>query len=304
MTRRTWILMWALALLWGASYLFIKVALEDMHPVFLVWSRLVLAAAVLIPLAARAGALRGLPVRPIVVLASIQVVAPFLLITFGEERVASSLTGILVASAPIFTALLGMAGFGSDRVSGWSFAGILIGVAGVAMLFGVDLTSSAHALVGGLMILVASFGYAVGAIYLRTRLRGVPSIGVAAGSMSASALILTVPAAFAVPAAAPDLEGLGSILALGVGGTGIAFAIFYKLISEVGAAKASIVAYLAPGFALAYGASLLGEPVTLGAVIGLALILAGSWTAAEGRPPRAGHRRARDATAPVPARTH
>jgi drug/metabolite transporter (DMT)-like permease len=286
MTRRAWFLMWALALLWGASYLFIKVALEDMSPVFLVWSRLVLAALVLIPLAVRAGALRGLPLGPIAVLALIQVVAPFLLITFGEEHIASSLTGIIVASAPIFTALLGMAGFGSDRVNRWSFAGILVGLAGVAMLFGVDLTGDSAALLGGLMVLLASLGYAVGAIYLRTHLAGRPSIGIAAGSMVASALMLTVPAALSIPAHAPDLEGWGSILALGLGGTGIAFAIFYKLITDLGAAKASIVAYLAPGFALGYGALLLDEPVTTGAIVGLALILAGSKTAADGKPPR------------------
>jgi drug/metabolite transporter (DMT)-like permease len=299
MTRRAWLLMWILALLWGASYLFIKVSLEDMHPVFLVWARLVLAAMVLIPLAWRADALRGLPLLPLVVLALVQVVAPFLLITFGEEHIASSLAGILVASAPIFTALLGMAGLGSERVSRWSFAGILVGLAGVAMLFGIDLTGDTSALLGGLMVLLAGFGYAVGAIYLRTRLAGRPSIGLAAGSMTMSALLLTIPAAFAVPSQLPDAEGFGAILALGLGGTGVAFAIFYKLITDLGAAKASVVAYLAPGFALAYGAVLLDEPVGLGAALGLGLILAGSWTAAEGKPPSGWPRgRLRAAVAP------
>jgi drug/metabolite transporter (DMT)-like permease len=290
--------MWALALLWGASYLFIKVALEDMHPVFLVWSRLALAAVVLIPLAMRAGALRGLPLRPIAILALVQVVGPFLLITFGEQHVASSLAGILIAGSPIFTALLGMAGFGSERVGAWSFGGILVGLAGVAMLFGVDLTGDSETLIGGLMILLAGLGYSIGAIYLRLRLAALPSIGVAAGSMTLSAAFLTIPAALTIPSSAPDLEGLGSILALGLGGTGVAFAIFYKLIAELGAAKASVVAYLAPGFALAYGAMLLSEPVTAGAIIGLGLILAGSWSAAEGRPPG---RRREPLPAPVTA---
>src|SRR5918997_170237 len=107
MTRRHWILMWALALVWGASYLFIKVGLEAVEPVFLVWIRLALAGLVLLPLAIKSGALAGLgEVKgPLLLLAVVQVSAPFLLITFGEEHIASSLTGILVASAPIFTAL-------------------------------------------------------------------------------------------------------------------------------------------------------------------------------------------------------
>jgi drug/metabolite transporter (DMT)-like permease len=301
MTRRHWILMWALALVWGASYLFIKVGLEAVEPVFLVWIRLALAGLVLLPLAVKAGALAGLgEVKgPIALLALIQVAAPFLLITFGEVHIASSLTGILVASAPIFTALLGMAGFGAERVSGWNLAGVLVGLAGVAMLFGVDLTGSSAALLGGLMVLLGSFGYAVGAIYLRKRLGHLKPIGLAAASMSTGAAMLTVPALFFLPSTVPPLDSAASIVALGVLGTGVAFGLFYKLIAEVGAAKSSVVAYLAPGFSLAYGASLLGEPVTVGAAGGLALILAGSWTAAEGKPPW--QRRRRRAPAATPA---
>ena len=302
MTRRHWILMWALALVWGASYLFIKVGLEAVEPVFLVWIRLALAALVLLPLALKAGALAGLgEVKgPLLVLAVVQVSAPFLLITFGEEHIASSLTGILVASAPIFTALLGMAGFGAERVTGWNLTGVLIGLAGVAMLFGVDLTGDSTALLGGLMVLVASLGYAIGAIYLRKRLGHLKPIGLAAASMTTSAVLLTIPALFFLPTEVPPLDSAASIVALGTLGTGVAFGLFYKLIAEVGAAKSSVVAYLAPGFSLFYGASLLGEPVTVGAAGGLALILAGSWTAAEGKPPWQRRRRV-GATAPAPA---
>ena len=303
MTRRHWILMWALALVWGASYLFIKVGLEAVEPVFLVWIRLALAGLVLLPLAVKAGALAGLgKVKgPIALLALIQVVAPFLLITFGEEHIASSLTGILVASAPIFTALLGMAGFGAERVSGWNLTGVLVGLAGVAMLFGVDLTGDSTALFGGLMVLLASFGYAVGAIYLRKRLGHLKPLGLASASMTTGAVMLTVPALFFLPGEVPPLDSAASIAALGTLGTGVAFGLFYKLISEVGAAKSSVVAYLAPGFSLAYGASLLGEPVTVGAAGGLALILAGSWTAAEGKPPWRRRRRAPAGAAPATA---
>ena len=114
---------------------------------------------------------------------------------------------------------------------------------------------------------------------------GCDSVGVAAGTMSASA-VLTLPVALTqLPGHAPGVGALSAVAVLGVFGTGIAFWIFYTLIGSYGAARASVVAYLAPGFSLAYGAALLSEPVTAGAAGGLALILAGSWTAAEGKPP-------------------
>ena len=291
--------MWALALLWGASYLFIKVGLDDFEPGFLVFSRLALAALVLVPLASRAGAFAGIRERWrfVVVLATIQVVIPFMLITTGEEHVASGLTGVLIASAPIFTALLSFAGFG-PRVAGWNLAGVLLGIVGVALLFGADLTGSKDLVIGGLMIVLAAFGYSVGALYLRARFDGIASLGVAAASMTASA-VLTLPLALLqLPDHTPALAPVASVAALGVLGTGIAFGIFYTLITTVGAAKASIVAYLAPGFSLVYGALLLDEQITASAVGGLVLILAGSWLAASGRAPWR-----RRAVAPLPVRS-
>lgn len=281
-------LLWALALLWGSSYLFIKVGLEDgLHPVFIVFARLLLAGLILIPLALRTGALRGMTAlwRPVLLLAAIQVVAPFLLITYGEEHVASGLTGVLIASAPIFTALLGMAGFGAERTSGWSLAGVLVGIVGVVVLFAADLTGSGNLVFGGAMILLAALGYSVGAIYLRNRMAGVAPMAVAASTMATAAVLIAPAALFTLPSELPAIEAAGSVVALGLGGTGIAFAIFYRLIADYGAHKASVVAYLAPGFSLLYGALLLGEPVTPGALAGLAFVLVGSYTAAQGRPP-------------------
>jgi drug/metabolite transporter (DMT)-like permease len=284
--RRAWILLWLLALIWGASYLFIKLGLEDLEPVFLVWFRLFLGAAVLLALAARRGVLAPLRGRTpqLVALATIQVAIPFVLLTYGEERITSSLTGILVAASPIFTAVLVTAGVGQEaRIAPWALGGIGIGLVGVALLFGVDLRGGE--LLGGLMVLGTALGYSLGALYLRRHFLGVPSLGVAAGSMATSTLLVAPVAAFQLPAAMPSATALGSVIALGALGTGIAFWIFYTLIAEVGAARAAVVAYLAPGFAVAYGAIFLDEPVTLAAIGGLALILAGSWLAAEGRAP-------------------
>ena len=288
MNRRAWLLMALLAGLWGASYLFIKVALEDgLAPLFIVFARVALGAIVLVPLALRAGALRALRglTGPIVFMAVVQVVLPFLLITYGERHIASSLAGILVSAAPIFTALIAVRYDDEERPHGVAIAGVVMGIVGVALLFGVDLSGDAAALAGGLMVLLASVGYAVGSLYLKHRLRGAPAVGLAASTMVAGAVVLAPATLFVLPSHAPSLDAAGSLLALGAGGTGIAFAIYYTLIAEIGPGRASLVAYIAPGFAVLYGVSLLSEPLTAGALLGLVLILAGSWIAAEGRLP-------------------
>ncbi len=277
-----------LAALWGASYLFIKVALDDgLDPVFIVFARVALGALVLVPIAIRWGALRALRGNggAIVFMALVQVVVPFLLITFGERHIPSALAGILVASAPIFTALLAVRYDEDERPRGVAAAGVVLGILGVVLLFGVDLRGDAEALAGGLMVVLASAGYAIGGLYLKRRLRGVPPVGVAASTLVVSALVLAIPALFVLPSQMPSAEATGSLLVLGAGGTGIAFLIFYTLISEIGPSRASLVTYLAPGFAVIYGVWLLHEPLTAGALLGLGVILAGSWIAAEGRLP-------------------
>ena len=288
MTRRSWLLMGLLAALWGASYLFIKVALDDgLDPIFIVFARIALGAAVLVPIAIRQGAMGAIRGRwgAIAFMAIVQVVVPFLLITYGEQHIASSLAGILVASAPIFTALIAARFDAEERPRGVAAAGVVLGIFGVVLLFGVDLSGDAAALAGGLMVLLASLGYAVGALFLKHRLRGVPAVGIAASTLIVGTLVLLPAAAFTLPSAMPSAKAIGSLLLLGAGGTGIAFLIFYTLIADIGPSRAALVAYIAPGFAVLYGVWLLDEPLTAGAVLGLVLILAGSWIAAEGRLP-------------------
>lgn len=286
MDRRSWVLMWMLALLWGASYLFIKIGLEGgLGPLFLVFARLALAAAVLVPIAARRGALalvRGRLVK-LFALAAMQVALPFVLITYGERHIASGLAGVLVATAPIFTAILIALGVGTEaRMTRSSAIGVVIGLVGVGLLFGVDLTGTTDELLGGLMVVAAGFGYAIGAIQLRRWFLDVPPVGVAAASMSASA-VMTLPFAIATIPDGVSAGAVAAVAALGLGGTGVAFLIFYTLIATVGASKSSLVAYLAPGFALVYGSVFLDEAITAAAVGGLVLILLGSWLAADGR---------------------
>lgn len=288
MTRTAWLLLAFLAAIWGASYMLIKVALDDgVDAVFIVFARIALGALVLAPIALRRGAfglLRG-AWGAIALLAMVQVVVPFLLITFGEERIASSLAGILVASSPMFTALLAIRIDQDERVRGWGAAGIVVGLAGVVLLFGVDLSTETAALIGGLMVVLASLGYAIGALYLKHRLRGIQPVGVAASTMLLGALVLLPAVPFTLPSTVPDAVTLGSLVALGAGGTGVAFLIYYTLISDIGASRATLVTYIAPGFAILYGVTLLDEPLSAGGVLGLTLILAGSYLAAEGRLP-------------------
>lgn len=288
MNRRSWLLMGLLSAVWGASYLFIKVALDDgVDPRFVVWSRILLAALVLVPIALRwggAGALRGRFV-PILFMAVVHVSIPFLLITYGEQHIASSLTGILVSAAPIFTVLLAVRFDHEERLRGIAAGGVVLGILGVVLLFGVDLSGDSAAIAGGLMVLLAAFGYAVGGLYLKARLSGVPPVAIAAATMVVSAALLTPLALFALPSELPSGKAVASLAALGAGGTGVAFIIFYTLIATVGPGRASLVAYIAPAFAVVYGVWLLSEPLTAGVVLGLVAILAGSWIAAEGRLP-------------------
>jgi len=284
--RRAWLLMAILAALWGASYLFIKVALDDgVPPIFVVFSRVVLGAAVLVTLALATGALRAVSGRwgPIAFMSIVQVVVPFLLITYGERYIASSLAGILVAAVPIFTALIAVRVDQDERPRGIGAVGVVVGIVGVALLFGVDLSADTEALLGGLMILLAALGYAVGGLFLKHHLGDMPPLGLAASTMIVATLILLPVAVFELPSATPSLEATASLLVLGAGGTGIAFVIFYTLIATVGPSRASLVTYIAPGYAVLYGVWLLSEPLTAGSILGLILILAGSWLAAQGR---------------------
>jgi drug/metabolite transporter (DMT)-like permease len=288
MDRRAWILLGLLASLWGASYLFIKLALEDLSPAMVVLVRTALAALVLMPVALARDALGGLRGRlgAVLVLAAVQVAGPFLLISVGEQEISSSLTGILVASAPIFTAVLAIWVDHEERSHGLALAGVVTGLVGVALLLGVDTSGSSAALVGGLLVVLAGLGYAIGGFYLKRRLSDLPPVGVGAATMLASAVLVAPPALATAPDALPGLGAAAAVTALGVGGTGVAFAIFYTLIGTVGPAKASLVAYIAPGFAVVYGVTLLEESFTAGTLAGLVLILGGSWLAAEGRLPR------------------
>jgi drug/metabolite transporter (DMT)-like permease len=287
MDRRSWSMLLVLAAIWGASYLFIKVGVRDFPPAAVAWLRVLLAALVLVPIAAYAGGLRGvrghLPL--LLIVGAIQVAGPFLLIAAGEQEISSALAGILVASTPLFAAVLAIWVDHEERSQGLRLVGVLLGIAGVAALLGLDLGDSGAALLGGAAIVLASLGYAIGGFLVKHRLAEVAPIGLAAWVMVASSLLLAPPALASIPAGVPSAGPVAAVIALGVLGTGVAFAIFYTLMARVGPARTFVVTYLAPVFAVFYGATLLDEPLGVATFAGLGLILAGSWLAAEGRIP-------------------
>jgi drug/metabolite transporter (DMT)-like permease len=278
--RRNWILLLLLAALWGASYLFIKIGLDDLSPAGVVFTRTALAALVLMPFAIKSGGMAPLWRRApgLFALGFIQVAGPFLLISAGERHIASSLAGILVASAPIFTAIFAIWIDQSERLSTYGVVGVVIGILGVALLLGVDVSGSG--LGGGLMVVLASAGYAIGGFALKRYFTGYQPLALVAGTMTSSA-VMTLPLFLIDLPSHVGLDTVGAMSALGLGGTGIAFVIYYTLNREIGPTRTSLVAYIAPVFALVYGVTLLDEdfgPVT---AVGIVLIVGGSWLAAK-----------------------
>jgi drug/metabolite transporter (DMT)-like permease len=287
MDRRSWLLMLLLASIWGASYMLIEIGLRDLSPGVVAFVRIALASAVLAPIAWHQGAFRALRGRTrwLVLTAAAQVAGPFLLIAAGQQEIASSLAGILVASAAIWTVVLAIWFDHEERATGMRLAGVFLGFAGVVVLFGLDLSASWWALLGGAAVLLAGLGYAVGGLLVKHRFSDVKPLGLVSAVMFWSALLLLPAAVIGAPSEAPGLGPLAAVIMLGAVMTGIAFVIFYWLIANVGPSKTMLVSYIAPGFAVVYGATLLDEEITVAIVVGLALILIGSWLGAEGRLP-------------------
>jgi drug/metabolite transporter (DMT)-like permease len=248
-----------------------------------VWLRCVLAGVVLYAVMRSRGggaearaAVAELRARPwrAVLLGALAIALPFNLITFGELEVPSGLTAVLIAPASLFVAAFAPFIDPSETVRRSALGGMFMGLAGVALLVGVESVSSLGEFLGSLAMVGAAACYALSSFLVKTY-KGQTSASVSFVSIAVAA-VLTLPAAIATaPSAVPGLRAILAITALGVIGTALAFVIFYKLIAETGAGRASLVSYLAPGIALGYGAVLLDEPVTAASIGGLALILGG-----------------------------
>lgn len=285
MSPRGWALFAAVSVLWGVPYLFIKLAVEDLSPGLVAWSRVALAALVLLPVAWRTGALRGLPLRWLTAFALFEITIPFPLIAFGEQRVSSSLAAILIAAVPLVVAFLALRFDRAEQPSPTRFVGMLIGLGGVIALVGIDIGGRGAELVGAAAVLTATFGYAVGPLIAKRHLTAVDPLGPVAGALGIASIMLLPFALGGLPTEAPPDEAVVSVVVLGLVCTAVAFLVFFRLIAEVGPSRASIITYVNPIVALALGVAVLSERVTAGAVAGLLLILAGSWLSTDGRLP-------------------
>jgi drug/metabolite transporter (DMT)-like permease len=287
MSARAWTLFAAVSVLWGIPYLFIKIAVEDLSPIMVAWGRLAVAFAVLVPYAIHKGALRGLGARwkVLLVYSVVELVFPWPLIGFGEQRVSSGLAAILIAAVPLVVALMALRVDPDERAEGARLAGLVIGFAGVVVLLGLDVAGRPGELLGALAILLAAVGYAAGPMIIKHRLGDLDPLGPVTASMGIAMLVLT-PAAFASPPTSlPPSDTLISVLVLGLACSAFAFLLFFALINEVGPGRATVITYVNPVVAVALGVTLLGERVGPTAVAGLLLILAGSWLSTGGRLP-------------------
>jgi drug/metabolite transporter (DMT)-like permease len=286
MTPRGWILFAAISVVWGVPYMFIKLAIDDgLSPGFVAWSRVALAALVLLPIAWRNGALRGLPLRWLAAFALFEITIPFPLIAFGEQRVSSSLAAILIATVPLVIAFLALRFDRGEQPTRTRFVGMLVGLGGVVALVGIDIGGRGAELLGAAAVLGAAFGYACGPLIAKRHLTAVDPLGPVAGALGIASLLLLPFAIAGAPAETPTDQAIVSVVVLGLVCTALAFLIFFRLIAEVGPSRASIITYVNPVVALALGVAILDESLTTGAVAGLLLILAGSWLSTDGRLP-------------------
>jgi drug/metabolite transporter (DMT)-like permease len=278
-------MLFALALIWGASYLLIKIGVREMSPATLVTLRLggaVLTLALIVAvrpaLLAKWRDYMGLAVF----VAIFNVVVPYLLISWGETRIFSGTASILNATTPLFSTLLASVwiGIGREPLTWGKIAGILIGFVGVWVVLGVDpraLGNQSMSIVQGeLAVVVASASYGVGGLLSR-RYAGA---GTLVGPLSslAVAFVISLPIAliWSPPAALPSRQVLAAVATLGIVGTGIAYLFYFWLIRNVGAPRAAMVTYFLPATALIWGFVFVGEPIEPNALAGLALVLLGT----------------------------
>ncbi len=267
MTRKGWLLFTAMSVFWGIPYLFIKITVRELDPTVVVFARVGIAAAVLLPVAAYRRVLRQLRERwlAIAAIACVQIAGPFLLISYGEQHITSSLTSLLIA--------------------------LLIGMGGVVTLLGLDVGGDEQRVIGAVLVLLAAAGYAAGALLIkRPTIAALPSLGVVSVECVTATIVVLPLAVTRLPSKLPDLEVIASLLVLGLICTALAYLIFFALVAEVGASRGTVITYVNPAVSVFLGVTLLGESLNAAIVVGFLLIIVGSWLSTGSTlPPSLGH---------------
>jgi drug/metabolite transporter (DMT)-like permease len=274
-SRRGWALFLAMSVIWGVPYLLIKVAVDEVSPVDVVFARCALGAALLLPWTISRGQLR--PAlrhwRWLLAFTVLEMTGPWLLLSYAEQSLSSSLTGLLVAGVPFVAAVAGRL-IGEERLGAVRLAGMGIGVVGIAVLLGLDLEGT-H-LLPLLAVALVLVGYATAPLIISRKLPEVPGVAAASIGLSITALVY---APFALPrfgdTVSAPADALLSLVLLGAVCTAVALALFFALIREAGPQRALVITFVNPAVAVLLGVVLLDEPFTLGIALGLPLVLVG-----------------------------
>jgi drug/metabolite transporter (DMT)-like permease len=286
-SRRGWVLFLALSVIWGIPYLLIKVAVGELSPVMVVFGRCVVGAALLLPWAVAKGWLR--PAlrhwKALLLFAALEMTLPWLLLSYAELTLSSSLTGLLVATTPFVAALAGRIVGDEDRLTPIRLLGMAIGVVGIVALLGLDISGAQVLPLVAVALTVV--GYATGPMVVSHSLPEVPGVAASALALSVTAVVY---APFAVPqfgeAVHAPASALLAVIGLGVVCTALALAVFFLLIREVGPQRALVITFVNPAVAVVLGVLLLDEPFTLGIALGLPLVLVGCVLATRRSAPR------------------
>jgi drug/metabolite transporter (DMT)-like permease len=275
-----WLVFIALGLMWGSSYLFIKLAVDDFGTFTLVSLRLLVGAALLwivVRLAHQPLPRERRMYGHLVVMAIVNITIPFLLITWAEQSVDSSLAAILTSPVPLFAIILSAMFLTDEPIRVNGVAGLVVGFIGVIIITSPGLASGSSSVAGELALLGAAFSYAVGAVYSRRNVRGLPPMIPAVFQVSFAAIIVSVFALlFEHPwTATPNAQAVFSILWLGIFGSGFAYLLVFRLFQHWGATRTTLIAYVIPPVGIVLGVLVLNEPIDARIIIGTALVVAG-----------------------------
>jgi len=281
MSRKGWGLFALVGLLWGVPYLFMKVAVDELSTPLIVFSRVFIGAAVLIPLALYKKtffpALKYW--KYILIYAILEMVIPWTLITSSQRNLSSGVVALLIATVPIWATFFAHYSGDTTAAHPRQVSGIFIGFLGVVALVGVDTFMDSHDFVAMLKILFSAFSYAFATFMAARHLSGVSGVSVNGVAMALTAVVFFIPAMRSLPTETPSPRALFSLLALGLLCTALAFYYFFTLLHLIGAPKASTVTYPNTAIAIALGVILLREPVTIGMLVGFPMVLLGSYLA-------------------------